>query len=127
MFVPIRVYFLCCKYCMEVLTENASPPQPKTRDDWVFYDSRSLSNHLISPQLAHSEVNLNQISSVILHSERSLEKTNKGDRLPPSSCAGVWFTINGPRVGWGRSLRKITDPETQKSSDLVEEFEQPLN
>eukprot|EP00438_Fugacium_kawagutii_P012600 Skav205497 [mRNA] locus=scaffold231:26455:31423:- [translate_table: standard] len=65
------------------------------------------------------EVNLNQISSVILHSERSLEKTNKGDRLPPSSCAGVWFTINGPRVGWGRSLRKITDPETQKSVQEV--------
>lgn len=59
-------------------------------------------------------VNLNQISSVILHTERALEKTNKGDRLPPSSCGGVWFTINGPRVGWGRGLRMVTDQETQK-------------
>lgn len=59
-------------------------------------------------------VNLNQISSVILHTERALEKTTKGDRLPPSSCGGVWFTINGPRVAWGRGLRMVTDQETQK-------------
>jgi len=64
-------------------------------------------------------VNLNQISSVILHTERALEKTNKGDRLPPSSCGGVWFTINGPRVGWGRGLRMVTDQETQKPSGLA--------
>jgi hypothetical protein len=64
-------------------------------------------------------VNLNQISSVILHTERALEKTNKGDRLPPSSCGGVWFTINGPRVGGGRGLRMVTDQETQKPSGLA--------
>ena len=67
------------------------------------------------------EVNLNQISSVILHTERALEKTTKGDRLPPSSCGGVWFTINGPRVAWGRGLRMVTDQETQKPSGLAGE------
>ena len=32
-------------------------------------------------------VNLSQISSIILHSERSLAKTRQGDMLPPSSCS----------------------------------------
>ena len=65
------------------------------------------------------QVNLNQISSVVLHTERSLEKTAKGERLPPACCGGVWFTINGPRVAWGRALRAMTDAETQKPGTLV--------
>jgi len=64
-------------------------------------------------------VNLNQISSVVLHTERSLEKTAKGERLPPACCGGVWFTINGPRVAWGRALRAMTDAETQKPVQQV--------
>ncbi|CAJ1330074.1 unnamed protein product [Effrenium voratum] len=59
-------------------------------------------------------VNLGQISSVVMHSDRSLGKSRTGDRLPPSSCSGVWFTLYGPRVSWGQRLRKMTDPETQK-------------
>lgn len=66
------------------------------------------------------QVNLNQISSVVLHTERSLEKTAKGERLPPACCGGVWFTINGPRVAWGRALRAMTDAETQKPGTLVD-------
>lgn len=58
-------------------------------------------------------VNLNQISSVVLHSERSLAKGRQGDELPADS-GGVWFTIHGPRVAWGRALRATMDPETQK-------------
>ena len=64
-------------------------------------------------------VNLSQISSVVLHSERSLAKTRQGEQLPPSSCSGVWFTLHGPRVGWGRALRMFTDPETQKAFQQV--------
>ncbi|CAK9114839.1 unnamed protein product [Durusdinium trenchii] len=64
-------------------------------------------------------VNLNQISSVVLHSERSFAKSRQGELMPPGSCGGVWFTIHGPRVGWGRTLRHVMDPETQRLSQEV--------
>jgi len=64
-------------------------------------------------------VNLSQISSIVVHSERTLAKSRQGDLLPPSSCTGVWFTVHGPRVGWGRALRTFTDPETQKPFQQV--------
>eukprot|EP00930_Biecheleria_cincta_P021490 TRINITY_DN1591_c0_g1_i1.p1 TRINITY_DN1591_c0_g1~~TRINITY_DN1591_c0_g1_i1.p1 ORF type:complete len:3401 (-),score=659.74 TRINITY_DN1591_c0_g1_i1:53-10255(-) len=64
-------------------------------------------------------VNLSQISSVVIHSERVLGKGNKGPSLPYSTCGGVWFTICGPRVCWGRHARTVTDPETKAAKQEV--------
>lgn len=53
-------------------------------------------------------VNLSQISSVVLHSERPLRREAKqGEVLHPGLCKGVWFTIHGPRVCWGRRLQPV--------------------
>eukprot|EP00931_Biecheleriopsis_adriatica_P059754 TRINITY_DN35814_c0_g1_i1.p1 TRINITY_DN35814_c0_g1~~TRINITY_DN35814_c0_g1_i1.p1 ORF type:complete len:3403 (-),score=723.69 TRINITY_DN35814_c0_g1_i1:308-10516(-) len=60
-------------------------------------------------------VNLNQISSVIMHADRVLGNSPQGPTFPPASSSGCWFTVNGPRVGWGRRLRSFTDKETKQS------------
>merc|ERR1719223_2585720 len=39
--------------------------------------------------------------------------------LNPSNCTGVWFTINGPRVGWCRQVRIHTDPKTREERKEV--------
>lgn len=55
-------------------------------------------------------VNLDQISSVILHSERKMNQIGSRCELQPSMTKGVWFTINGPRICWCRRIRSSTDP-----------------
>mmetsp|Transcript_18850 Transcript_18850/g.33157 ORF Transcript_18850/g.33157 Transcript_18850/m.33157 type:complete len:3464 (-) Transcript_18850:114-10505(-) len=63
-------------------------------------------------------VNVNQISSVVLHSERTLGKDAEGPLLPVDTCKGSWFTIYGPRVGWGRHARTIKHEDGKASTEV---------
>ncbi|CAK0887241.1 unnamed protein product [Prorocentrum cordatum] len=48
-------------------------------------------------------VQLDQVSSVVLRSERVMSYASPGSRhgqLHPATCEGVWLTLHGPRVGW---------------------------
>jgi len=64
-------------------------------------------------------VSLDQISSVVLHTERMMGKEGKRHELSPSMCGGAWFTINGPRVCWGRKIRSIVDPKTKEETRML--------
>jgi len=64
-------------------------------------------------------VNLDQISSVILHSERVMDVSGKEQQLPPASCSGPWITINGPRVGWNKRLQTSRDAEGKRKLEAI--------
>ena len=65
-------------------------------------------------------VSLDQISSVVLHSERRMRTVGRRQLLHPGMCTGTWLTINGPRVCWGRKLR--TRMDTVKDKEEKEEI-----
>jgi hypothetical protein len=71
-------------------------------------------------------VNLDQISSVILHSQMSGSASTHTPEDKPgkvqvneSTRSGTWFTINGPRVSWCRSLQKYSDTATGQEATQV--------
>lgn len=56
-----------------------------------------------------SFVNLDQITSVVLHAERQMLSKEGQMKLTPSSCSGPWITINGPRVAVGKKIQAQWD------------------
>lgn len=65
-------------------------------------------------------VNLDEISSVVLHSQRRLDHDHKGKTLlDPKMCHGPWLTINGPRICWARALQMRMDSKHQKYKEVV--------
>jgi len=82
-------------------------------------DDSAEHGHLAEANWAHF-VNLDQISSVVLHSERMM-KTATGEKteLHPDMVNGVWFTIHGPRVCWGRRIHSFEDPTTKEEKQEV--------
>lgn len=65
-------------------------------------------------------VNLDEISSVVLHSERRMNHNHKGQpELDIKMCHGTWLTINGPRVGWARKLQARTDTDTKAKTKVT--------
>jgi hypothetical protein len=61
-------------------------------------------------------VNIDQISSVIIHCDRQLAQSRKNEKqheLGPEVAQGVWFSINGPRVGWNTRVHQYEDRETK--------------
>lgn len=77
-------------------------------------DERANMNLLATSDWAHF-VNISDISSVVLHSERIMRKKGENYELHPGMTGGSWFTINGPRVCWGRKLRE--DGEVAGTAD----------
>mmetsp|Transcript_80667 Transcript_80667/g.152431 ORF Transcript_80667/g.152431 Transcript_80667/m.152431 type:complete len:3749 (-) Transcript_80667:216-11462(-) len=63
-----------------------------------------------------SFVNLDQISSCVLHSERMMAKVDDqgAHHLSPNMAQGCWMTIRGPRVCWGRRIHPYQDPQTNE-------------
>lgn len=82
-------------------------------------DEEAEHSHLAKAGWAHF-VNLDQISSVVLHSERMMGQGESRNELPVTMTRGVWFTIHGPRVCWCRQLRTYVDSKTKEfRKDLV--------
>ncbi|CAK0911917.1 unnamed protein product [Prorocentrum cordatum] len=71
---------------------------------FVDTDSEMEHSHLNNAGWAHY-VNIDEISSVILHSERKMALRNKKYELSASMSKGTWVTINGPRICWCRHVR----------------------
>lgn len=79
-------------------------------------DEHSELSHLAKGGWAHF-VNLDQISSVVLHAERMLKQDSRQRlELHPGMCSGAWFTIHGPRVCWGRQLRERPEAKGRDKS-----------
>eukprot|EP00927_Polykrikos_kofoidii_P042711 TRINITY_DN36766_c0_g1_i1.p1 TRINITY_DN36766_c0_g1~~TRINITY_DN36766_c0_g1_i1.p1 ORF type:complete len:3469 (-),score=466.77 TRINITY_DN36766_c0_g1_i1:385-10791(-) len=72
--------------------------------------------NLAKADWAHFAI-IEQISSVVLHSQRILSE-GKGDsgELRPNVCHGTWFTLNGPRAGWCRTMQAHQDPTTMSTT-----------
>jgi hypothetical protein len=81
-------------------------------------DEGAENEHLAKEGWAHY-VNLDQISSVVLHTERMMGKEGNRHELSPNMCSGAWFTINGPRVCWGRKIHSIVDRKTKEETRLL--------
>jgi hypothetical protein len=71
---------------------------------FVDTDSDMEHSHLNNAGWAHY-VNIDEISSVILHSERRMAQRDKKYELAASMSKGSWVTINGPRICWCRHVR----------------------
>lgn len=62
-----------------------------------------------------SFVNLDQISSVVLHSQRMMAKAHDDSHsLTPDMANGSWMTINGPRICWNRRVHVYQDRQTKE-------------
>ena len=81
-------------------------------------DEGAENEHLAKEGWAHY-VNLDQISSVVFHTERMMGKEGNRHELSPNMCSGAWFTINGPRVCWGRRIHSIVDRKTKEETRLL--------
>uniref|UniRef100_UPI00404A28F8 hypothetical protein n=1 Tax=Flavobacterium sp. TaxID=239 RepID=UPI00404A28F8 len=81
-------------------------------------DEGAENEHLAKEGWAHY-VNLDQISSVVFHTERMMGKEGNRHELSPNMCSGAWFTINGPRVCWGRKIHSIVDRKTKEETRLL--------
>lgn len=64
-------------------------------------------------------VQLDFISNLVMHTERQMAKKGEEHHLHHSHLSGVWFTINGPRVGWNRQVRLFNDPLSKAVSKEV--------